>query len=113
MDLLAVPFGPIERAALPWTEVSKGLRMHLVSEDSARGVRRCLVWGEPGARTPRHGHSGDEVILVLEGRLRDERGTYGPGEICRSTSSDVHQEEVAGDEDCVCFVVYYGELIPV
>ena len=113
MDLLEAPRGAVDRSAYAWAEVSPGLRLHVVSEDSVRGVRRCLVWGKPGASTARHGHSGDEVILVLEGNLKDDRGSYGPGEICRSSAGDVHQEQVVGDDDCVCFVVYYGELLPV
>lgn len=113
MDLLEAPRGPVDRSKVGWVEVGPGLRLHVVSEDAARGVKRCLVWGSPGASTPRHGHAGDEVILVLEGRLKDDRGAYGPGDICRSKPGDVHQEQVVGDHDCVCFVVYYGELIPV
>lgn len=113
LDLLEAPRGPVEKSAFRWTEVGPGLKLHLVSEDAGRGVKRCLVWGRPGASTARHGHAGDEVILVLEGRLKDDRGAYGPGDICRSVPGDVHQEQVVGDDDCVCFVVYYGELIPV
>lgn len=113
MDLLEAPRGPVDPSAFDWVDVEPGLKLHVVSEDAARGVKRCLVWGRPGASTARHGHSGDEVILVLEGRLKDDRGAYGPGDICRSAPGDVHQEQVLGEDDCVCFVVYYGELIPV
>ena len=113
IDLLEVPRGPIDRSAYLWLDVGPGLKLHVVSEDEARGVKRCLVWGAPGASTVRHGHGGDEVILVLEGQLKDDRGAYGPGEICRSRPGDVHQEQVMGSEDCICFVVYYGDLIPV
>ena len=113
MDLLEAPRRPVDCSAYAWAEVSPGLRLHVVSEDAVRGVRRCLVWGKSGASTVRHGHSGDEVILVLEGNLKDHRGSYGPGDICRSSAGDVHQEQVVGDDDCVCFVVYYGELLPV
>lgn len=113
LDLLEVPRGPIDRAAYPWLDVGPGLKLHVVSADEARGVKRCLVWGAPGASTVRHDHTGDEVILVLEGHLKDDRGAYAPGDICRSGPGDVHQEQVVGESDCVCFVVYYGELIPV
>jgi anti-sigma factor ChrR (cupin superfamily) len=112
MDLLSCPSTPVDRSAYIWSEVAPGIKLNVVSEDSARGVKRCLVWGTPGAVSPRHGHTGDEVILVLEGQLRDERAAYGPGEICRSGAGDVHQEQVVGDTDCVCFVVYYGDLVP-
>ena len=113
LDLLQAPSGRVEPSAFSWTDVGPGLKLHVVSEDVARGVKRCLVWGKPGASTARHGHAGDEVILVLEGRLKDDRGAYGPGDICRSVPGDVHQEQVVGEDACLCFVVYYGELIPV
>jgi putative transcriptional regulator len=112
LDLLEVPRGPIDLAAYPWVEVAPGVKAHVLSRDEARGVRRCLVWGIPGASTPRHGHEGDEMILVLEGHLKDDRGSYAPGDICRSVPGDVHREQVVGETNCVCFVVYYGELIP-
>ena len=113
MDLLEAPRGRVDLLALAWVDMGPGLKLHVVAEDGARGVRRCLVWGKPGASTARHGHSGDEVILVLEGRLKDDRSDYGPGEICRSGAGDVHQEQVVGEDDCICFVVYYGDLLPV
>lgn len=111
LDLLSHPKAPVDRSLYPWIDVGPGIKLHVVSEDLARGVKSCLVWGSPGAATERHGHAGDEVILVLEGRLQDDRAAYGPGDICRSKPGDVHQERVAGDTDCVCFVVYYGDLI--
>ena len=113
IDLLEAPRGPVDRAVFGWVDVGPGLKLSVVSEDAARGVKRCLVWGKPGASTARHGHSGDEVILVLEGRLKDDRGAYGPGDICRSGPGNVHQEQVVGEDDCICFVLYYGDLLPV
>jgi putative transcriptional regulator len=71
-------------------------------------MRGVLVWGRPGTRTIAHRHLGDELILVLQGRLQDGRGTYGPGEICRSRTGSSHVEEVLPGEDCICYVVYYG-----
>ena len=113
MDLLDVPRGTIDRSAYAWSEMGLGLKTHLLAEDPARGVKKYLVWGKPGAATPRHDHLGDEVILVLEGRLKDDRASYGPGDICRSKAGDIHQEQVEGDVDCLCFVVYYGDWVPV
>jgi putative transcriptional regulator len=76
-------------------------------------VRKVLVWARAGARYPSHRHLGDEEILVLQGALRDRRGVYRPGQICRSATGSVHSEEVDGSEDCVCFVVYHGGHEPV
>ena len=108
LDLADAPALPIDPSRYQWFDAVPGIKLAVVKEDPARGMRGCLAWGKAGARHPRHRHGGDEVILVLEGVLRDERGAYGPGTICHSRTGDVHSEHVV--EDCVCYVVYYGEL---
>lgn len=108
LDLADAPATPIDRSRYQWSEVAAGIRVAVVREDPERGVRACLVEGRAGARHARHRHGGDELILVLQGSLRDERGTYGPGAVCRSRTGDVHSEQAV--EDCLCYVVYYGEL---
>ena len=110
LDLAQAPSLPLDLLAIPWQELAPGVRYHVHREDPTRGVRGCLVWAEPGARHGRHRHQGDETILVLKGGLRDERGAYGPGEICRSAAGSEHSEQALPGEDCLCYVVYYGEL---
>jgi len=108
LDLADAPALPIDRSRYAWSEVAPGILIALVKQDGARGMRACLVSGKAGARHPRHRHGGDELILVLEGVLKDERAAYGPGAVCRSRAGDVHSEQA--EEDCLCYVVYYGEL---
>jgi anti-sigma factor ChrR (cupin superfamily) len=110
LDIASAPTGPIDTAAYAWQELAPGIRFHVVKEDAARGMQACLVWASPGAQNERHRHGGDEVILVLQGSLRDEHGTYGPGEICRSRKGSTHTEEALPGDDCFCYVVYYGPL---
>jgi putative transcriptional regulator len=110
LNLAEAPRPPIDLAAYDWQEVLPGVRFHVVREDAACGIRTALVWAKPGARYPKHRHLGDEDILVLQGSLSDGiGGTYRAGEICRSRAGSVHSEEALPGEDCVCFVVYYGE----
>jgi anti-sigma factor ChrR (cupin superfamily) len=110
LDLAEAPRPPLDLLAYDWVEPVPGVKLHLVKEDPSRNMRAFLVWARPGARHPRHRHLGDENILVLQGALRDERGTYGPGELCRSRTDSVHSEEALSGEECVCYVIYYGEL---
>lgn len=110
LDLSEAPEPPRDPAALGWDEPVPGIRMRVLKEDPARGMRACLVWAQPGARHPRHRHGGNENILVLRGAIRDERGDYGPGEVCRSRTGSVHSEEALPGDDCLCYVVYYGPL---
>lgn len=108
LELARAPREPVDVARYEWEDYGPGIRIHVMEDDPDHGMRAVLVWGTPGARMPRHRHLGEEEILVLQGRLRDERGEYGPGELCRSRTGSVHEEEVAGDEDCICYVVYHG-----
>lgn len=110
LDIALAPAVPIDTSAYAWRELGPGIRFHVVREDAARGMQACLVWAVPGARNARHRHGGDEVILVLQGSLRDESGTYGPGQICRSREGSTHTEEALPGDDCFCYVVYYGPL---
>jgi anti-sigma factor ChrR (cupin superfamily) len=110
LDLAEAPNWPLDLGAIAWQEIGPGIRIHTLKEEPERGVRKCLVWAEPGAKNPSHRHGGDECILVLKGGLRDERGDYHAGELCRSREGSVHCEEVLPGEDCVCYVVYYGPL---
>jgi len=110
LDLAEAPALPVDVRAYTWDEIVPGVRVHVLREDPSRGLRACLVWARPGARHPRHRHGGDENILVLQGAIRDERGVYGPGEICRSARGSSHSEEAMPGEDCICYVTYYGDL---
>jgi anti-sigma factor ChrR (cupin superfamily) len=110
LDLADAPESGLDLSALAWDEPVPGVRMRMMKEDAARGMRAYLVWAQPGARHPRHRHGGAENILVLRGALRDDRGDYGPGEVCRSRPGSTHSEEALPGEDCVCYVVYYGPL---
>jgi anti-sigma factor ChrR (cupin superfamily) len=110
LELAQAPPLPVDPAAHVWSEPRPGIRISVVKRDAEAGLEACLVWAKPGARNDRHRHAGDECILVLQGELRDDRGTYRAGEICRSRTGSVHHEEVVGDEDCICYVLYYGPL---
>jgi putative transcriptional regulator len=110
LDLAGAPREVPDLASIEWNEVVPGVRVHVLREDPARRLVACLVWASPGARHPRHRHLGDEVILVLQGALADECGSYGPGAVCRSREGSIHSEVALPGDDCVCYVLYYGGL---
>jgi anti-sigma factor ChrR (cupin superfamily) len=114
LELTEAPRSPVDPALYTWEEPVPGIRMTTLFEDPARGLRKVLVWARPGAHYPSHRHLGDEEILVLQGALADGRAVYRAGDICRSRTGSVHSEQVVGDEDCFCFVVYHGghESVP-
>ena len=108
LALAAAPRGAIDPSAYPWAEIAPGIRGHELRSDTVRGIRTVLIWADAGAVHGRHVHLGDEDILVLSGALRDERGVYRPGEVCRSKRGEVHSESITTDGECFCLAVYYG-----
>jgi putative transcriptional regulator len=76
------------------------------------GVRECdlpvqgltLFRLAGGRSTPSHGHHGDELTLVLHGRLEDELGAYERGDIAFADEELIHRPRVPGGPDCVCLI---------
>lgn len=63
--------------ALGWETLREGVRIRELH--NAEGLRVALLSYAPGAHVPRHTHTGDEHIFVLEGSQSDERGEYEAG----------------------------------
>lgn len=63
-----------------------------------------------GRAVPIHGHTGEELTLVLRGDYADETGIYGPGEIAFADAGFDHSPYVPEGSDCVCLVATDGDL---
>ncbi len=66
----------------------------------------------PGARVPRHLHTGLETIIVLDGIQSDERGDYGPGSVVVNPPGTVHS--VWSETGCTVFIQWEKpvEILP-
>lgn len=62
----------------------------------------ALLKYEPGARVPRHRHTGLETIFVLSGAQSDENGTYGEGSFVANPEGTEHS--VWSDEGCIVLI---------
>ena len=98
-----------DTAAYLWEEPYPGLQIALLKSDATRGFKAQLVWGAPGAKFPRHRHSGGEAALVLQGAYRDEAGRVGPGQVSRRASGSEHSIEILSEGDCFTYLVSYGD----
>jgi anti-sigma factor ChrR (cupin superfamily) len=110
MELAKAPALPIDVTAYAWEELVPGVRASVVKDEPGEGFRAVLVWAEPGARHPDHRHHGEELIYVLQGGIKDHRGEYHAGDVCRSATGSVHSEEALPLGTCFCYVLYYGAL---
>jgi anti-sigma factor ChrR (cupin superfamily) len=64
---------------VPWRDALPGVRQKLVWEDKAANRRAVLALFEPGAKLPRHRHTGEELLYVVEGSHADETGEVATG----------------------------------
>ena len=59
-----------------------------------------------------HGHSGNELTMVLAGGFTDATGSYARGDVESADDGLVHQPVADAGEECVCLVVTEGDLQP-
>jgi anti-sigma factor ChrR (cupin superfamily) len=64
---------------IPWRDTLPGVRQKLIWEDKATSRRAILALFEPGAALPRHRHSGEELLYMVEGSHADESGEVATG----------------------------------
>ncbi|MEZ5650050.1 MAG: cupin domain-containing protein [Burkholderiaceae bacterium] len=58
----------------------------------------------PGALVPLHGHTGAEMIIVLEGEQRDARGSYPAGTVVINHPGSRHH--VSAPDGCVVLILW-------
>ena len=62
----------------------------------------ALLRYRPGAKVPRHRHTGLETILVLEGSQSDDHGRYRQGSLILNHKGSEHR--VWSEDGCVVFI---------
>ncbi|MDB4962411.1 MAG: hypothetical protein JWP01_2410 [Myxococcales bacterium] len=95
--------GLIERSA-SWGPAAPGVGLVHFEAGPAYAVADCgFVRLEPGAAFPFHRHMGEEVSLILAGRLRDRVSgrVYAPGDEVIEAGGVDHDVICEGDEACL------------
>jgi len=90
--------------ALPWqpSPAARAQRRLLAREGGEDAVATSVVRYEPGATSSPHPHPQGEEIMVLDGELADEHGTYPAGTYIKSPPGLMHApRSTAG---CTLFV---------
>lgn len=112
-EMLALP-EPVRTAALEavgkagWQVIGRGLKRLNLNAGSRLETELYRI--APGARIPRHAHSGNEYTLVVTGGFSDERGSYGPGDVVINGPDDFHQPVGDAGEVCYALAVRDGGL---
>ena len=101
-----------DRATSGWRWMGPGMAFARldVPEDSRTSL--VLLRIAAGRRMPTHGHSGDELTLVLKGAFEDEHGRCAVGDLAEEDGDSHHTPVVTGEETCVCLASIEGRLRP-
>lgn len=101
-----------EGEPIVWRRRFGGMQEHVVESLCEPGVHVRLLKLPIGWRAPEHAHGGDEITLVISGAFEDEAGRYAAGDVCHASAGHRHRPVVDGDEDCLCLVIEFGQLLP-
>lgn len=69
-----------------------------------------LLYIDKNTEVPQHTHLGLEMTLVLAGKIVDENGEYGAGDLLINSPDDTHAPRTMADEDCLCLSVLSAPL---
>lgn len=94
---------------LDWQNFRDGVDLYQIyGVMGAEGPSACLLRYQPGARVPRHAHTGYEHILVLSGSQTDDGGTIRAGDILISPPGTDHA--IVSDEGCIVLAIYQAPV---
>lgn len=96
----------------PWRWMGPGMRFARVAVPEDAGASVLLLGIKPGRFLPVHGHTGNELTLVLQGAFRDRAGRYGVGDLAEEDDQSEHQPLVEDGEECICLAAIEGRMRP-
>lgn len=92
-----------------WRWLGPGLQWSRITAPGSARTVAMLLKGKAGQMLPRHTHRGTEYMLVLSGMLRDDRGTFVPGDLDEADDEVDHCPQVTGGGECVCLAAVDGD----
>ncbi|CAM3876605.1 ChrR family anti-sigma-E factor [Rheinheimera salexigens] len=74
------------------------------------GHHVSLLHIDKNTAVPQHTHLGLEITLILAGKIVDEDGEYGVGDLLVNSPDVTHTPRTLADEDCLCLSVLSAPL---
>jgi putative transcriptional regulator len=90
--------------AVAWRSLGPGIQHCVLARDKHGGVARLLRIA-PGRSVFEHGHSGNELTLVLEGSYRAGLGQFRQGDVECADDSTQHRPVADAAATCICLAV--------
>jgi putative transcriptional regulator len=109
---ITLPAPIADRATSGWRWMGPGMAFSRLNVPEDARVNLVLLKIGAGKRLPTHGHSGEELTLVLRGAFEDEHGRVAAGDLAEEDDDSHHTPVVIGDEACICLASIEGRLRP-
>jgi anti-sigma factor ChrR (cupin superfamily) len=97
-DLLTNP------SALDFEPFRKGIDAFWLHRDPHGGPAAAVLRYRPGARLPRHRHTGWERVIMLSGSQADGQGVLRAGGVALNAPGTEHQ--VSSEEGCIALLIW-------
>lgn len=104
--LLPASLKPLVQNKLKWLSLGGISTVKLAGEDQHNV---SLLYIRKDSEVPQHTHLGLEITLVLKGKIYDEEGCYGEGDLLINTPDHTHTPRTMS-EDCLCLSVLTAPL---
>lgn len=109
---IKLPAPIAERATSGWRWMGPGMAYARLDVPEDPATQLVLLKIAAGRRIPTHGHSGEELTLVLQGAFEDEHGRVAAGDLAEEDDETEHTPVVTGTETCICLASIEGRLRP-
>ncbi len=104
--LLPASLKPLLKNKLKWLNLG-GISTARLAGEEQHNV--SLLYIRKDSEVPQHTHLGLEITLVLKGKIYDESGCYGEGDLLINTPDHTHTPRTMS-EDCLCLSVLTAPL---
>ena len=102
----------VARATGGWKTLIPGVAAELELPVGVDGIPARITRVRAGFGVPRHGHSGNELNLVLCGGYHDAGEGFKPGDVSERGEEDVHEIHIDPGEPCYILAVNAGRMVP-
>jgi putative transcriptional regulator len=103
--------GPLaERSIGSWRWLGPGLCCARVEMAEDPDHNLILLRGQARVALPAHGHTGEELSLVIKGSFDDEGGRHVVGDLIHEDQDSDHTPVVSGDGECICLLSIEGRM---
>lgn len=95
--------------AIKWRSIGPGVQqMRFDDIQGPTSIRLLKI--AAGASVLEHGHSGDELTMVLSGGFDDGDQSFTRGDVEFADQDTVHRPVAMKNQDCICLAVTSGPL---